>query len=278
MSIRNRIILLVTVSIIIVVSVTSATIYRTASKNAEELFVVQSKSQLLRINDIVATYLGSGQIIATSLATKQELLDAHTKLKDYSKTEVATPLILDQMEPEVRTVYTLLSNTKEMAPNVELVLFGTLQKGYIKGPAKDVGKGYDPTSRGWFKLAATGNSAFAITDPYVSTTGSLVATVSAPVRLQGNIIGVVGIDFNLQSLVDNLTKTQIGQTGHIVLFDKTGRVFVDPHSKKQDIATTTKTQRRSIAPALGRFLHWHFTRKIPYAVTAFSNCALYSSA
>ena len=105
MSIRSRIILLVSISIFIVVSVTSVTIYRTASTNAEELFAVQSESQLSRINDIVATYLGSGQIIATSLAAKQELLDAHTKLIDYSKTEAATPLIFDEMEPEVKAVY-----------------------------------------------------------------------------------------------------------------------------------------------------------------------------
>ena len=255
MSIRTRIVMLVSLSVLIIVCLASAIIYRTASSNALRQFEQQSQSQLHRIEDIIATYLSSGQTIVTTLAAKQELLDAHDKLTDYSQTQEATPLVVDEMAPEVKAVYTLLSNTKNLAPNVDLVLFGTLNKGYIRGPAKNVAKGYDPTTRGWFKLAASGNNAYAITDPYVSTTGQMVITVSAPVRLNGRTIGVTGVDFSLQPLVNRLTETKIGQTGYIVLFDKTGRVFVDPQTKADDIASQFRnntTLQESALLALGK--------------------------
>ncbi len=238
MSIRTRIILLLSLCIVLLVAAASVTILTYSSRSARDVFTANSRAQLERINDIIDTYLSSGQSIAGTLAGRAELAAAYGKLTDYSKTTETTPIVFEQLSPEVHAVYDLLTTTKNLAPNVELVFYGTHDKGYIKGPATNIGKGYDPTSRGWYKISQAGDKPFGITDPYVSsTTGNIVVTVSAPVKQSGKVLGVTGVDFVIQPLVDTLQDVSSGKSGYFVLFDKEGKVFVDPKSSKDEINT-----------------------------------------
>lgn len=250
MSIRSRILLLLSLTIVIILAAASILIFTTASSTSKKAFTRDSEAQLGRVNDIIETYLSSGENVVQTLASRPELINAYGHLTVYADTTEATPLDHASFSPEVKAAYDLLSSTKDLAPNVDLVLFGTKDKGYIKGPAVDIGKGYDPTSRGWYKLSSDGDKNFAITDPYASINGEIVVTVSAPVRKNGSVIGVTGVDFSIQPLVVRLAKTKIGESGYLVVFDKQGRVFVDPNSSAKDIEAQFKEQTPIADPAL----------------------------
>ena len=239
MSIRVRMIILIVVCTLLLISVISYRVQRLVSEAALENFQANAREQSLRINDIINTYLRSGEITVKTLAKRPELLAARDKLTSFVNTTTPTPLVRDNFSPEVRNVYDLLFMAKTLAPNVDLVLFGQEDGGYIRSAANVVG-GYDPRVRVWYKLALDVGSGFAITDPYVSTTNEIVVTVSAPVKDNGKIFGVTGVDFIVQPLVETLNNTVIGKRGYFILLDNKGMVIADP---KESFDTITKQYR-----------------------------------
>jgi methyl-accepting chemotaxis protein len=208
-------------------------------------FQANAREQAARINDIITTYLSSGESIVTTLAQRPELFAARGKLDSFMQTKEPTPLIRDNFSPEVRDVYDLLFMAKNLAPNVDLVLFGQEDGGYIRSAA-NVAAGYDPRTRGWYKISVGGAKPFAITDPYVSTTGLVVVTVSAPVKERGQVFGVTGVDFVAQPLVETLKNIVIGQQGYFILLDKNGMVVVDPKSSFETIAEQYRTLKKPL--------------------------------
>jgi len=210
-------------------------------------FQTSAKEQSARINDIIAAYLRSGESIAKTLAQRPELLAAKGKLESFKDTKAPVTLEAGKLTQVVREVYDLLSVTKHLAPNVELVLYGQEDGGYIKGPSLTMATGYDPRTRAWYKLSVDGAKEFTITDPYLSTTNNIVVTVSAPVKDQGKVFGVAGVDFVAQPLVETLKNTVIGKQGYFILLDKNGMVIVDPKLPFDKIAEQFRTLKKPLA-------------------------------
>ena len=227
MSIRARMITLVVVCTLLLVSVIAYRVQLLVSEDALATFQSNAKEQTLRINDIINTYLRSGEITVKTLANRPELLATKGKLTSFVNTKKATRLVRDHFPSEVREVYDLLFMAKNLAPNVDLVLFGQEDGGYIRS-AGNVVAGYDPRTRVWYKLGLDETKEFAITDPYVSTTNEIVVTVSAPVKDQGRVFGVTGVDFIVQPLVETLNNTVIGKQGYFILLDQNGMVVANP--------------------------------------------------
>jgi len=245
MSIRARMITLVVVCVLLLVSLISFRVQTLVSEGALATFQVNAFEQALRINDLIITYLSSGETTVKTLAQRPELLAARGKLKSFMHTTEPTPLIRDDFSPEVRDVYDLLFMAKNLSPNVDLVLFGQEDGGYIRSAA-NVAAGYDPRTRVWYKLSVDGTKAFAITDPYVSTTNEIVVTVSAPVKEQGEVFGVTGVDFVVQPLVETLENTVIGKRGYFILLDKNGMVVADPKTPFAMIAEQYRTLKKPL--------------------------------
>ena len=247
MSIRARIIVLVVASIFLLVGVISFRVKTVVSDAALATFQFNAQEQASRINDIIVTYLNSGESIVKTLAKRPELLAARGKLESFKDTEQPLTLDPETFPPVVREVFDLLSITKHLAPNVELVLYGQEDGGYIKGPSLVMAAGYDPRTRAWYKNV-DGAKGFAITDPYVSAvTNTIVVTVSAPLRdEQGKVFGVTGVDFIAQPLVETLKNTVIGRQGYFILLDKNGMVVVDPKSPFDKIAEQYRTHKKPL--------------------------------
>ncbi|MDR2695371.1 MAG: methyl-accepting chemotaxis protein, partial [Deltaproteobacteria bacterium] len=246
MTIRARILTLVVVCILLLAGVISFRVHVLVSDAALATFQSNAREQALRLNDVIVTYLSSGESIVKALAGRPELLAAKGKLESFKDTKEAVTLKPETFPPVVREVYDLLSVTKHLAPNVELVLYGQEDGGYIKGPSTVMAAGYDPRTRVWYKLSADGARDFAITDPYVSTTNNIVVTVSAPVKDQGKAYGVTGVDFVAQPLVETLKNTVIGKQGYFILLDKNGMVVVDPKSPFSKIAEQYRTLKKPL--------------------------------
>nr|BFE92475.1 hypothetical protein GCM10020185_30110 [Pseudomonas brassicacearum subsp. brassicacearum] len=62
--------------------------------------------------------------------------------------------------------------------------------------------GYDPRQRPWYKQAVTADKTM-LTPPYLAAVGGLVVTVALPVKHNGELLGVVGGDLSLETLVKN---------------------------------------------------------------------------
>ncbi len=90
-------------------------------------------------------------------------------------------------------------------------------------------EGYDPTARGWYKQAASAGKTI-VTDPYFDVLkGQMCTTIASPVYYNQQLIGVVGLDIGIESivaLVDSINYTK-GVYGFLI--DSTGHYVVHPN-------------------------------------------------
>ena len=97
--------------------------------------------------------------------------------------------------------------------------YGTADKLFIQAdPNATAPEGYDPTMRGWYQAAeSAGNTV--VTDPYMDVLiGGMCITIATPVYVNGELVGVVGADFTLDTITDivNSIPYEDGEYGFLV--------------------------------------------------------------
>jgi len=97
---------------------------------------------------------------------------------------------------------------------------------------------FDARSRPWYKKALEMNKA-GVTKPYVDiTTKKLVVTVFSPFIRNGNILGVVGSDIFLDTVVDSILNVNVGDGGFAYLIDSDGTTLI--HKDKKILGAKNK--------------------------------------
>ena len=102
---------------------------------------------------------------------------------------------------------------------------------------------YDPRKRPWFKRAvATGTISF--TTPYIDlVTNKLVIALVKPLIVDNVLVGVMGADTVLDTLVANVLNLRVGDSGYAFIIEKSGTILVHPNqqyvmkARLQDIET-----------------------------------------
>jgi methyl-accepting chemotaxis protein len=89
--------------------------------------------------------------------------------------------------------------------------------------------GYDPRQRPWYTAAVAAGKPM-LTPPYLAAVGGLVVTIAMPVKSNGELVGVVGGDLSLATLVDIINAVDFGGIGHAFLVDRDGQMIVSPDS------------------------------------------------
>lgn len=114
------------------------------------------------------------------------------------------------------------------------VFMGTRNKDFIFHPPAELPPGFDPTSRPWYPETVAIND-INWTEPYIDTgTGRPVVTVAIPVfhPQDRQAVGVAGIDVALDSLTDLISTRSVGESGYLILLDKSGQVLAHPEREK----------------------------------------------
>ncbi|MEZ7934014.1 MAG: methyl-accepting chemotaxis protein [Sulfurospirillum sp.] len=100
----------------------------------------------------------------------------------------------------------------------------------IYGSGKKKAEGYDPRSRGWYKQAKS-EGKVGITDAYVGATAKvLMVTVMAPIMRNGSMVGVVGIDLPLETLVKAVGDVNFNG-GYGMLLDTKKMIVAHPNKE-----------------------------------------------
>ena len=105
--------------------------------------------------------------------------------------------------------------------------FGQNDGSFSQRPDTGIPDGFDPRQRPWYTSAASGNQPL-LTPPYQDPEAGLVVTIAAPVRDGSGLLGVVGGDLSLDTLVKQINSVDFGGVGHAVLVDQQGQVIVSP--------------------------------------------------
>ncbi|ASJ16094.1 chemotaxis protein [Thermococcus chitonophagus] len=128
----------------------------------------------------------------------------------------------------------LLSRFKliqEAEPRIYYVYFGDINGNMYMYPPEELPQGYDPRERPWYKKAVeAGHAVF--TDPYPdATTGKWVITYAIPVYYNGQLIGVIGLDVFIDTLVKEIKESKVGKTGYAFILNKDGLTIVHPNEE-----------------------------------------------
>jgi len=186
--------------------------YLTANRSVKDLYINQG-SQIIDKSEQAITYFLNEYESSTQYYAGSQSIMNHIKSgsTDHS-------MVLKDLEA-----------FKNAHADLLYIYIGIEDKQMIMYPEDDLPEGYDPTSRDWYKQAKE-KKATIWTDPYPdASTGLIVVTVATPVYdTDGKLLGVVGIDFTLTTLSEELAKTQIGENGYLFLTTSIGNVIAHP--------------------------------------------------
>ncbi|MCX7884464.1 MAG: methyl-accepting chemotaxis protein [Caloramator sp.] len=121
------------------------------------------------------------------------------------------------------------SHHKSSNPNFFQYYIGKENKEFFIYPQREMAKNYDPTQRSWYKSAINSLGNVIITEPYKSSsTGLMMVTVAKAFKLNDGTTAVAGIDITLEALIDNISKTKIGNNGYASLIIGNGTIIAHP--------------------------------------------------
>jgi methyl-accepting chemotaxis protein len=104
---------------------------------------------------------------------------------------------------------------------------------------------YDSRARPWYKKAVEVNGA-GITEPYIDfSTKKLVISVSAPIVKDGKIIGVIGSDISLDTVVNTVLNISIDEQGFAYLIDDSGKTIIHKDDKLFNVQNEIYEQIKS---------------------------------
>ncbi|KPA98639.1 methyl-accepting chemotaxis protein [Pseudomonas asplenii] len=111
--------------------------------------------------------------------------------------------------------------------NFQFTYVGQTDGTFTQRPDAKMPDGYDPRQRPWYKAAVAADKTM-LTPPYMASVGGLVVTIAMPVKGSGQLLGVVGGDLSLETLVKIINSVDFGGIGHAFLVSGDGQVIVSP--------------------------------------------------
>lgn len=114
-----------------------------------------------------------------------------------------------------------------LTSNFQFTYVGQANGVFTQRPDAKMPDGYDPRQRPWYKQAVVADKTM-LTPPYMAAVGGLVVTIAMPVKKQGELLGVVGGDLSLETLVKIINSVDFGGIGHAFLVSADGQVIVSP--------------------------------------------------
>ncbi|AMB90885.1 chemotaxis protein [Bacillus altitudinis] len=113
--------------------------------------------------------------------------------------------------------------------DVSAIYAGSEKGLFMQYPVQKMPDGYDPRERPWYQEAMIADGKQVITKPYVAaSTGKMVITIAQKTK-DGS--GVIGLDMEIDSLIQKLKEIKIGQKGYAFIMEKDKTVLADPTQK-----------------------------------------------
>ena len=91
---------------------------------------------------------------------------------------------------------------------------------------------FDGTEQ-WYKAPVVSGKSL-VTEPYLTTRGDLVTSITAPVSVGGRVVGVGGVDIKLDKLPEMLSALHPFDSGRVMLLSNGGK-WLSPPAKNQEM-------------------------------------------
>ncbi|MCX7903861.1 MAG: methyl-accepting chemotaxis protein [Caloramator sp.] len=123
----------------------------------------------------------------------------------------------------------ILQNLQQADENVVAFYVGNSDKEMFIYPRIQLPEGYDPTSRPWYKDAVNSFGKVIITEPYEDAASKeMIVTVAKAFKLFDGKTAVVAADVSIDTIIKNILKTKVGETGYTALILNNGVIIAHP--------------------------------------------------
>ncbi|WP_035142581.1 cache domain-containing protein, partial [Campylobacter concisus] len=203
-SITNKIALMLIVALCISFVAMSAASYYTAQNKTTEL-VTQAQRQILKdIKDAMDIFFNNNLHIVDSMSS-----------------------ILSKLDENRNGIDAILAQGKAMANKEVALVYAGYDDGAMfrsNGKNETPKDGYDPRTRGWYKLAKQKNG-ITFTDPYVSASlQQMVISFVAPIK----DIGIAATDVSIEDLSKEIMSISKTDYSYAFVADKDGKIIIHP--------------------------------------------------
>jgi signal transduction histidine kinase/ActR/RegA family two-component response regulator len=231
MSTRTRLILTFSICLGLALSSISCIVFYLARDSSYKAFRALADSQLERVEERINTFLEPGIMSVKYLAKMDLIKNSRNKLTSYLNTTQITTLHYADHTPYEKLVYEEFNRVSHSNDNYGLVFMANNDGQYTQAPEGHIkNPGYDPRARSWYKEASTSTNEVTVTSPYLTTGGGMVCSILVKTYdTIGNPLGLLGVDYSLQSLTSDLNSRRILDTGYLVIFNADGRIITDGH-------------------------------------------------
>ena len=234
MSIRSKLFIVYVATIIVAISAVAGLVSVKVNDYAKENFRNMAMGQLHRIDEELSLFVQGAKESAEYLANMPIIREGMGKYSSFAGRTEKTTMLRATLMPQEVPVFDELDKMSVSHKSYGLIFIGMEDGGIIEAPEGDVfGAGYDPRKRPWYMEAKANPDRFNVSNPYQSTSGELVTSVTCKVFDNKNsFVGVLAIDFGLSALTSYLDSISIGKTGYVVVMDAQGVILSDRKHKE----------------------------------------------
>lgn len=121
-------------------------------------------------------------------------------------------------------------------PSYSYISYGLANGTYVPWPEGQKFGDYDPRVRPWYKAALANPGKVVRSDAYywAADDAVMVNTGRTITNALGNPGGVVGIDVTLKQLTSIVKQIKLGESGYLMLLEKSGNILVDPRKPEHN--------------------------------------------
>ncbi|MDR1491037.1 MAG: response regulator [Desulfovibrio sp.] len=231
MSIRARIITTFSLCLGLTLGFITVTVFFSVRDASHAAFHALAVSQVERIEERIKTFLEPGAMSVKYLAGLELVRNSRGKLTSYLGTTETTTLRYVDHPPHEQRIYDEFIRVGNSNGNYGLVFMANDDGQYAQAPEGHIKRaGYDPRKRSWYIEAMNSKRELTVTSPYLTTGGGVVCSIMTRTSdLQNRPLGLLGIDYSLESLIKDLSERRILKTGYIVILTSDGQIITDGH-------------------------------------------------
>ncbi|MFA4667880.1 methyl-accepting chemotaxis protein [Pyrococcus kukulkanii] len=184
-----------------------------------------------------------GEVEALGDVAKGAVFASLQQMEEFYNIEFGAPGYDKVLKPVLLDHFKLI---KDAEPKLAYVYFGDINGNMYMYPEEPLPEGYDPRVRPWYKAAVEAKKPV-WSEPYRdASTGKWVITYAIPIYRDGKLLGVIGLDVFIDTLVQTIKQVKVGQTGYVYVVGEDGTIYM--HPKEEYIMKLNVFKEPSLKP------------------------------
>jgi len=212
-SLQNKILIPFIILIILTGGVVAYVSYNFSVKNTTEELTANVEGQMVSMNDTFEMFFANIESILDRFST-------NSLVKNYKP---------KNKEELIQT----FKETAETTSSISNLYIGTETGDFLNALELEAGDDYQPKETSWYQDAVEANGDIIWTETYIDEgSGETILTAAQAYYKNGQLVGVVGADVLIDTLIGMIDKITIGEEGFAVIFDEEGKFVAHPDKRQ----------------------------------------------